>query len=383
MGVLRLFLALSVLLGHTRGHGLFGLSFLSASVAVQTFFMISGFYMALVLNEKYNQPGQYTVFLKQRFLRLYPTYLILIGLVVIVDTAVTTITGHPWGSVGNWYNYGHLLSPLKVVYMVVENIIIFGQELVMLIFVDPNNGTFFLVQGADKPLSGAYFLLIGTSWSLAVEFCFYLLAPFLVRRPVRAQIIIFVLCFLVRAACWLAIPFDADHWIYFMFPPNLYFFMAGSLGYIIYKKYGVRLKAIGTSKPWILLPFIVLALDYCRFPHTKQLYLLWLPLVFIMLPTLFALTSRSRIDRFIGELSYPCYLIHPHVLMFTVPLLRDPKLHWALGPLSFVITLILCVLFYRYIETKTEHFRESLYKKSLQEKHLKPSSLDTSVPTLP
>jgi peptidoglycan/LPS O-acetylase OafA/YrhL len=52
MGTLRLFLALSVAFGH------FGmpLGLLTSDIAVQSFFVISGFYMALVLNEKY-EPG--------------------------------------------------------------------------------------------------------------------------------------------------------------------------------------------------------------------------------------------------------------------------------------------------------------------------------------
>jgi peptidoglycan/LPS O-acetylase OafA/YrhL len=33
---------------------------------------------------------------------------------------------------------------------------------------------------------------------------------------------------------------------------------------------------------------------------------------------------------------------------------------------SFVLTLILCWFFYRFIEMKTERFRESLYQKSKQ-----------------
>ena len=140
--------------------------------------------------------------------------------------------------------------------------------------------------------------------------------------------------------------------------------MAGSLSYVIYKNYQARLKAIASSKPWIFLIFALLALDYCRFPHTRQLYLIWMPMVFIMVPMLFTLTSRNRLDRLIGELSYPCYLIHPHVLLFTVPLLSAPRVQWLLGPVSFVLTLILCYLFYRFIETKTEHFREGLYQKS-------------------
>jgi hypothetical protein len=61
MGSLRLFLALSVAFGH------FGvpLGFPTSDIAVQSFFVISGFYMALVLNEKYG-PGSYWLFISNR-----------------------------------------------------------------------------------------------------------------------------------------------------------------------------------------------------------------------------------------------------------------------------------------------------------------------------
>jgi peptidoglycan/LPS O-acetylase OafA/YrhL len=366
MGVFRLFLALSVLLGHTRGHGFFGLSFVYPEIAVQSFFLISGFYMALVLNEKYNQPGQYTVFLKQRFLRLYPTYFILLVAVLLIDLTVSGITGHPWGSLKVWHDNLPLLSPAGVAFLALENLIIFGQDVVMLLGLDPATGAFHLfgLNNAVKPTSGSFFLLIGTSWSLAVEFSFYVLAPVLVCRPVRVQIAIFAFCFIVRAATFLTYPYDAYHAIYFLFPPNLFFFVAGSLSYVLYKNYQAQLKTIASSKPWIFVIFGLIALDYCRFPYTRQLYLIWMPLVFVMVPLLFAVTCRNRLDRLIGELSYPCYLIHAHVLMFTVPLFSASRYQWLLGPVSIVLTLILSYLFYRLIETKTERFRESLYQKS-------------------
>jgi peptidoglycan/LPS O-acetylase OafA/YrhL len=140
--------------------------------------------------------------------------------------------------------------------------------------------------------------------------------------------------------------------------------MAGSLGYLTYKSYGDRLKAITVSNPWLFLPFVALALDYTRYPYSQLFFLLWFPMAFIMIPILFAHTNRSRTDRLIGELSYPCYLMHVHVLTFTVPLLHDPHYYWARGPLSIAITLMLSLLYYLFIESKTERFRENLYRKS-------------------
>jgi peptidoglycan/LPS O-acetylase OafA/YrhL len=375
MGVFRLFLALSVLLGHTRGHGFFGLSFVYSEIAVQTFFIISCFYMALVLNEKYVHEGRYKTFLTQRFLRLYPTYLILIVAVVLVDLTVYATTGQRMGSLVSWDKANEIFPPLTIAYFVLENLIILGQDIVILLRVDLTTGAIHLLlpTEGDKLHDGTYFLLIGSSWSLAVEFAFYIFAPLLVCRRARAQIVILALCFLVRALIYKTVPNgDGYHWIYCVFPANLFFFMAGSLGYVLYKNYQATLKAIGTSKPWIIVLFAIFALDYCRFPGWRNLYLLWMPLVFVMVPLLFAVTSRSRIDRLIGELSYPCYLIHPHVLLFTIPLLSAPGRQWLLGPVSFAVTLILCYLFYRLVETRTERFREGLYRKSRETSYIQP-----------
>ena len=51
MGLIRTLLAISVVLAHSSP--IFGIKLVGGQVAVQAFYMISGFYMTLVLNEKY------------------------------------------------------------------------------------------------------------------------------------------------------------------------------------------------------------------------------------------------------------------------------------------------------------------------------------------
>lgn len=71
MGTLRFLLAISVYLVHS--HDLWGgIRFVKAGIAVEAFFIISGFYMALILSEKYLGNTGYRLFYINRFLRLFP-----------------------------------------------------------------------------------------------------------------------------------------------------------------------------------------------------------------------------------------------------------------------------------------------------------------------
>ncbi len=70
MGILRILLAISVVLAHSSS--IFGFSLVGGQIAVQAFYIISGFYMALILNEKYiGANNSYKLFISNRFLRLY------------------------------------------------------------------------------------------------------------------------------------------------------------------------------------------------------------------------------------------------------------------------------------------------------------------------
>jgi len=81
MGLLRLILAIAVVIAHTNS--IFGLKFTGGLVAVETFFIISGFYMSMILDRKYTGKGSYILFLSNRFLRLYPMFWVVLLLIII------------------------------------------------------------------------------------------------------------------------------------------------------------------------------------------------------------------------------------------------------------------------------------------------------------
>ena len=88
MGILRFILAITVVIAHSSS--VFGCNFVGAQIAVQAFYIISGFYMALILNEKYvGVNGSYKLFISNRFLRLYPIYWTVLLLTIAMSIAVT------------------------------------------------------------------------------------------------------------------------------------------------------------------------------------------------------------------------------------------------------------------------------------------------------
>ena len=89
MGTIRLLLALAVVFGHASAFGIippytpqFGYFPIDATLAVHLFFVVSGFYMGLVLDEKYrNLDGWVWRFYLNRYFRLMPTYLVVVAVI--------------------------------------------------------------------------------------------------------------------------------------------------------------------------------------------------------------------------------------------------------------------------------------------------------------
>jgi peptidoglycan/LPS O-acetylase OafA/YrhL len=365
MGIFRLLLAFSVLAGHTHGHGFFGLGMLDRELAVQSFFVISGFYMGLVLNEKYIQPNSYWIFIQQRFLRLYPTYLIILCIVVSLEVLVYLLTSKTSGNTGfsKLIAYPQCFSSWGIFIYAFANLFIFGQDILFFLHQDITTGQLYL-SGHSIPgsISCAEFRLNPPSWTIAVELTFYLVAPFLVRRALPLQLTVLALSFFLRTTLYYMMGNEGHLWVYIFSPSELFFFMAGSVGYHLYRNHRSSMENFAARYSCIFWIFLVFVLVYNRLPFSHQLSYAYIPLTIVMVPLLFAFTRNNKRDRLIGELSYPFYLLHFHILNLMSHLFGNSDLTFY-GPASLAFTLLLSFIFYRFIEMKTERWREDLYQK--------------------
>lgn len=308
MGLIRVLLALSVLFAHVGVFPPTDTQFVGGVMAVQSFFMISGFYMALVLNQGYANRGD---FYFNRFLRLYPTYWVVLAMSVVwrpmfeeTSFPATILNSDVLHWDGKLLLLGAILS-------------IFGSDVMMFFYPDAS-GLHFTTNFAAHSLALHRFHPIPQVWTLPIEMAFYAVAPFIVNRRfwllslVAASLALRYLIYTYVAA--------GDPWTYRFFPTELAFFCAGSLAFHAYNsiKSFAAGKYIGAAMLVVLAAYIVLidrvpvaVPDTVLFPGLQlQFYIA----VLVTLPFIFMATRSSRSDQWLGELSYPIYIAHIFVL---------------------------------------------------------------------
>jgi peptidoglycan/LPS O-acetylase OafA/YrhL len=275
--------------------------------------MISGFYMALVLTDKYTGPNRLKQFYSNRILRLYPTYFIAVLLMIGVQAYLHQQTRGEY--VSAWQSDYAMLPLSAKLPLLVPNVALVGSDLPFLFHYGQESGWHFslgqaLANAPDAVRTGRY-LLVPPSWSIGLELWFYLLAPFLVLWRTRWLLSLALISLTVR----LAMEWHAPWSSYFFFPANLCFFVWGML---IYRIYRTKLYASIATRPRSRLIFsatvaAVVFRQYIPFYRNYDWILYFL--FSATLPFLFQASKQWRLDRWIGNLSYPVYLIHASVLL--------------------------------------------------------------------
>lgn len=350
MGFLRLWLAIAVVLEHTSPwKGILGLP-LNGNIAVSAFYVISGFYIQLLISEKYvGQPNWIRNFYASRALRIFPLYYIflIISLPMAFQINEVLIKTIATGNIGT------------IFFVLFENVFIFGQDIGRFLTVDLPSGElkthFFPI---PDPTPASSLPIIGQAWSLAVEFGFYLLAPLLLTRKTLAVVAIALCAVMVRLAVAHALG-DGHYsrwWNQFL-PSEIATFLLGSLGYRYYSKYLANVTPVKPAVIFIAAIFFYSIAYRSLENHWEAgVYAVFLLLIALAVPYLFAATRRNRLDRFVGELSYPVYLGHIFLINYALSHGFVPVKWFALAILVGVILLSIPLV--KFIEEPIAKFRE-------------------------
>jgi peptidoglycan/LPS O-acetylase OafA/YrhL len=307
MGLFRFLLALSVIATH--GSAVLGSTLYPGGGAVQVFFMISGFYMALVLGGRYELTRQgLMLFYTNRALRLYPAFLaVTLGiwaLFFVTWVAIGRMPTNTWAE-----PYAAMSWPGKLA-LISTNWLMLGSDVLSSLHFSPEQGIcwMFPEYPPQKVMNGMLWLhelrTNGPAWSIGTEIWFYLLVPFLVRLRWWWTALLFAASMGLR----LWISEGLGRYPYFFFPAQLLFFIAGVWGCQLYRHFRLAEKALPWAR-WVLLlnwAMVWLYPWYGAYVPEAVLYVV----VAASLPVMFRCSKDWHWDRSLGDLSYPLYLVH-------------------------------------------------------------------------
>lgn len=355
LGLLRTILAVSVVIPHSSG--IFGYNVVGGMVAVQSFYIISGFYMSLILNEKYTD--RY-VFYTNRILRLYPIYLVVAFLTLLMSYVDSSNNGD-WNPLFYYFKYYEQMGLSTLIWLVFSNLALIGQDVVMFLGLDTTTGAMFFTTDFHKTDPMLWkFLLLPQAWTLSVEITFYLLAPWIVKRNTKLLIVLLVLALGLRFYIYEGIGLKKDPWNYRFFPIEIALFLMGAIAYKLY----VRIKS---RPPEGLLPaalFVLFLTLVFQFIPIRFIVKQWVYYFVVMfsIPYLFVYSKNSRIDRRIGELSYGIYISHVFVISLMTVISHEFVDHARqmryLGAIVSLFSVVFAVCLYKYVQVPIDRYRE-------------------------
>jgi peptidoglycan/LPS O-acetylase OafA/YrhL len=339
-------------------------------LAVELFFVVSGFYMQLILSTRYTKwklgRAWISQFYKARYFRLLPIYLF--GSLLVAGTALLPLElSSNSAPLPIWrYTYELPNTPgnlLFKAFLSLTNVTMLFQDVTM--FLASHNGQVHWSENfvnSEVPLWQG--LAISPAWSLGIELSFYLMAPYLLNLRSRWLIIgsCFGLTIKVLAIRTLHL---GDPWTFRFFPFEIGYFLIGALAF----RYRSSLDCFVPRHigKYCVYP---LAIAFAVFRLPKHLATLAYPAALACaLPFMFRMTSGLKADRLIGELSYPFYIFHMFALVLSAGVVRH-WLHWSEDSIAWVglgLTLALSaiglVLEIRFIEPWRVRFadRQSLH----------------------
>jgi peptidoglycan/LPS O-acetylase OafA/YrhL len=359
MGIVRTLLALTVIFSHTIGNYLVG-----GKLAVELFFIISGFLMSYILVEDRRYTNKLDFYLSRAF-RIYPVYWVV---------ASSKLAMRVWAYLTTdqriFFDLYKHLDPIGAGALVLSNLFIFGQDWLMFTGVKGGELQFLAAPlTTEAPVRSG--LLVPPAWSLGVELSFYLIAPWLLRRK---------RCLLLVMACSAAIELTLeakglghkDPWAACFFPADLVYFLAGALSHQMLKPLyqalpSARLAFLSKAGTAMVLAMCV---GFYFVPGVGIKTLVMLAVFIVCLPLLFEFQRHFKYDSAIGNLSYPLYICH-HMLIAPA---RDLTRAWTGGRDNDLITagivlsgsLLISLFLDRVVAERADRYRRRFRSRTEQ-----------------
>lgn len=325
MGYFRLYLALCVVSSHFTN--LFPWPSHDGTQAVQIFFIISGFYMQYIQG-KYPSAGS---FYTSRFLRIFIPYWLVLGFVFCGSLLCWLL----FDNLAELRAYSGALEKnglLGVVLSAASNLTLFGIDSIYFLEHPADGGLSLTANGNASTAPLHKYLLIPQAWTIGLELMFYLLVPFFTKLRMKSLLVLMLLSLCGRLWTYQLITDTETGFGNRFFPFELLLFLLGMVCARLYMHghYALALKFIltfmerlGSYAARVIALASIIAL--CAWT-TKQAASAWeTHIVYLIsylgwaliIPIFFDIFKASKLDRFIGELSYPIYLVH-HFVIFLV-----------------------------------------------------------------
>jgi peptidoglycan/LPS O-acetylase OafA/YrhL len=318
------------------------------SIAVYVFMMLSGFVIFYLLDSK---KEQYFVFLIRRALRLFPIYLCVLFVSILIfeptlNLLVTLFEKYP--------DTKHLINCLRI-YRATE-----------VYFIENILSHIFLLQGVipETIIPEGQYAFVGQAWSLSLEWQFYIVAPIctliLYKKNEFAKLLMPILLmgayFLLR-----------DLNFAFIFGYKLVYFIIGGASYYLWK----NLVSIGESGKILNMSFLVTLLLMLKLLGLGLADMIWIVVFFTALcnyldcqngiTRFVSFFMLNSIARFLGQISYSIYLNHTVVLYGLLILIQSMDMNlFNIGDSLFlvvlfassvvILTIVISSITYRYIE---------------------------------
>ncbi len=325
MGLIRFLLAYSVVVGHFTYFPTYKL--VGTDTAVEAFFVLSGFYIAMIWDTQYNSVKDFWI---NRFLRLYPAYFVIAATNLIINLIEP-------GELKNIFTFPPLLS----IYLIFTNATMILQDWAMFLGLQDGHLRFVNNFNNSNPPIWRY-LLIPQAWTLGVEISLYILAPLIFIKKFKYVFIVFIASILIRVYLLMNGKYD-DPWGYRFFPSELALFMMGAVAYCFYSK--------------------------IKFDSNPELFsLLGKWLTTLLIGFIFFFPNISAGYEFKKGLSYPMYLVWALRIDVVGPFVRFFNLtnESAIGVVSYGWIIAMSILIHLYVERPFEKIRARFRSKNKQ-----------------